>query len=98
MLSAARLEVRRNFETNRGLATGSPELSAQITHAEEVAKFLRENVVQGQAAETDGNYSMLLNLALTRSAATYATLQNSEYTNTPSEGTMRISKKERGIH
>jgi complex III assembly factor LYRM7 len=58
-LFAARTEARKNFESNRNLAPGSEELSKQITHAEEVAKFLRENVVQGQAAGDD-NYSMLL--------------------------------------
>jgi complex III assembly factor LYRM7 len=57
-LFAARAEARRNFEANRSLTAGSDELSKQITHAEEVAKFLRENVVQGQAADNEGNYSM----------------------------------------
>ncbi|KAH7401708.1 mitochondrial zinc maintenance protein 1, mitochondrial [Pyrenochaeta sp. MPI-SDFR-AT-0127] len=52
-LFAARAEVRKNFEQNRNLATGSEELSKSITHAEEVAKFLRENVVQGQQADKD---------------------------------------------
>ncbi|KAF2712501.1 mitochondrial zinc maintenance protein 1, mitochondrial [Pleomassaria siparia CBS 279.74] len=51
MLIAARHEARRNFEGNRGLINGSEEISKQITHAEEVAKFLRENVVQGQALD-----------------------------------------------
>ncbi|KAJ4349754.1 Mitochondrial zinc maintenance protein 1, mitochondrial [Didymosphaeria variabile] len=58
MLSAARLEARKNFENNRGLATESEEYTRSIAHAEEVAKFLRENVVQGQATETEGSYSM----------------------------------------
>jgi complex III assembly factor LYRM7 len=58
-LFAARAEVRKNFESNRHLSAGSEELSKQIIHAEEVAKFLRENVVQGQrAAENSENYSM----------------------------------------
>lgn len=57
MLSAARLEARKNFENNRGLATDSEEYASQVTHAQEVAKFLRENVVQGQAADPAGNYS-----------------------------------------
>ena len=58
-LFAARAEVRKNFESNRHLSAGSEELSKQITHAGEVAKFLRENVVQGQrAAEDSENYSM----------------------------------------
>lgn len=56
-LFAARAEVRKNFEQNRNLASGSEELSKSITHAEEVAKFLRENVVQGQQADQD-KYSM----------------------------------------
>jgi complex III assembly factor LYRM7 len=56
-LFAARAEARRNFESHRGLPTGSDETSKQIAHAEEVAKFLRENVVQGQAANKEGNYS-----------------------------------------
>jgi len=57
-LFAARVEARRNFESNRNLSAGSDEVSKQIAHAEEVAKFLRENVVQGQAADDEGNYSM----------------------------------------
>lgn len=64
MLFAARAEVRKNFESNRNLTAGSEELSKQITHAEEVAKFLRENVVQGQAADTEGNYSACGNSGL----------------------------------
>ena len=53
VLSAARAEARKNFESNRHLQTGSDELSTQLAHAEEVAKFLRENVVQGQATDAD---------------------------------------------
>jgi complex III assembly factor LYRM7 len=52
-LVAARHEARKNFENNRGLAPESEEYSKQITHAEDVAKFLRENVVQGQALDKD---------------------------------------------
>ena len=68
MLFAARAEVRKNFESNRNLTAGSEELSKQITHAEEVAKFLRENVVQGQAADTEGNYSTCVNSVLVLNA------------------------------
>jgi complex III assembly factor LYRM7 len=57
VLSAARVEVRRNFESNRHLQTGSEEMQKEIARANEVAKFLRENVVQGEATEGD-NYSM----------------------------------------
>ena len=52
-LIAARHEARKNFENNRGLAPDSEEYSKQVTHAEEVAKFLRENVVQGQASDKE---------------------------------------------
>ncbi|KAJ4994004.1 hypothetical protein SVAN01_00481 [Stagonosporopsis vannaccii] len=51
VLSAARVEVRKNFESNRHLQTGGDEFQKQIAHANEVAKFLRENVVQGEAQE-----------------------------------------------
>jgi complex III assembly factor LYRM7 len=60
ILFAARQQARQNFEANRGLSSGSDELSKQISHAEEVAKFLRENVVQGQAMDTGAeSYSTL---------------------------------------
>jgi len=57
-LFAARAEARRKFESNRGLPAGSEEMSNQIAHAEEVAKFLRENVVQGQATGDTDNYKL----------------------------------------
>lgn len=60
VLSAARVEVRKNFESNRHLQTGSEEMQKEIARANEVAKFLRENVVQGEATEGD-NYSMHTN-------------------------------------
>jgi complex III assembly factor LYRM7 len=52
-LFAARAEARKKFESNRDLRIGSEELQQSLVHAEEVAKFLRENVVQGQAAGED---------------------------------------------
>lgn len=60
-LFAARAEARRKFESNRGLPVGSEEMSKEIAHAEEVAKFLRENLVQGQAQD-EGKYSMFGNI------------------------------------
>jgi complex III assembly factor LYRM7 len=60
-LIAARGQARHNFEANRGLPEGSEEMSKSITHAEEVAKFLRENVVQGQAMDKDpSSYSKMI--------------------------------------
>ena len=58
-LVAARQQARHSFEANRALSYGSDEMSKQISHAEEVAKFLRENVVQGEALDKDAeSYSM----------------------------------------
>ncbi|KAF2009772.1 mitochondrial zinc maintenance protein 1, mitochondrial [Aaosphaeria arxii CBS 175.79] len=57
-LAAARWQARQTFEKNRGLPTGSEELTKQITHAEDVAKFLRANVVQGQVVDDKGNYKL----------------------------------------
>ncbi|KAF1942758.1 hypothetical protein EJ02DRAFT_433791 [Clathrospora elynae] len=57
-LFAARTEARKNFESNRDLRVGSEELQKSLVHAEEVAKFLRENVVQGQAQDDGENYKL----------------------------------------
>jgi hypothetical protein len=89
-LSAARAEARRNFESNRNLRIGSEELQKSLVFADEVAKFLRENVVQGQSQDGT-NYSVLKhaqcrNIQLTQS-------QISRYTNIPSEETMRTSRR-----
>lgn len=98
MLAAARLEARKNFENNRGLATGSEEYTRQVAHADEVAKFLRENVVQGQATDTEGNYSMFESKCGSRYFTIANTIkQSSISTSIPSGETMRISRKERGI-
>jgi hypothetical protein len=59
MLLSARSEARKKFESNRSLTSGSEEHTTQINLAEEVAKILRENVVQGEALDQDGSrYSM----------------------------------------
>lgn len=52
--------MRQNFEANRSLAPSSEEYTKQIAHAEEVAKFLKANVVQGQAVgDEEGTISTL---------------------------------------
>ncbi len=56
MLHAAREEVRVNFRKNRGLAVGDAQTSEMVNHAEEVAKILLQNVVQGKH-EGDNKYS-----------------------------------------
>jgi hypothetical protein len=55
VLSAAREQIRVNFREKAGLPES--EVQPAIQHAEEVASFLRANVVQGKREE-EGVYSM----------------------------------------
>ncbi len=48
VLTAARQEARKRFEQQANLASDSPAIGAGIAHAEEVARILRHNIVQGQ--------------------------------------------------
>lgn len=52
---AARDQIRINFREKASLPAS--EIQPAIQHAEEVASFLRANVVQGKR-EKDGVYSM----------------------------------------
>ncbi|KAA8568156.1 hypothetical protein MFRU_034g00150 [Monilinia fructicola] len=58
VLTSAREKSRSFFLTNRSLNPGSPEAIAAITHAEDVAKFLLHNVVQGQKTEDEEKYKL----------------------------------------
>ena len=51
VLGAARQEIRRNFDAARDVT--EEEKLAKLQHAEEVAKVLRMNVVQGKRVEGD---------------------------------------------
>jgi len=51
LLHAARLQARNAFSKNASLAPNDPSILPAIAHAEEVAKILRENVVQGKRVE-----------------------------------------------
>jgi complex III assembly factor LYRM7 len=53
-LMAARRAARDNFDQNRTLAS-SEEMTKSIQHAEDVAKILREQVIQGKAVDGDEN-------------------------------------------
>jgi hypothetical protein len=59
LLHAAREEARNSFRKNASLLPEDPALAPAIAHAEDVAKILRENVVQGKKTEDD-RYSKLL--------------------------------------
>lgn len=53
LLHAARTEARNSFQANAALSVDSPEATAAIVHAKEVAQILRENVVQGKKEGED---------------------------------------------
>ena len=54
MLYAARVEARSRFNNNRSLPVDSMDTLQKINEAEEVARILRQNVVQGQKVEGTG--------------------------------------------
>ncbi|KAI9652825.1 MAG: Mitochondrial zinc maintenance protein 1, mitochondrial [Alyxoria varia] len=54
MLNGARMKARRSFEESRNLQSDSEAVQQGVKHAEDVAKILRQNVVQGtKAGEAD---------------------------------------------
>lgn len=58
VLLAAQSQIRNEFRNNKSLDPNDASVSAGITHATEVATFLRQNLVQGKKAEgDDGMYS-----------------------------------------
>jgi complex III assembly factor LYRM7 len=54
VLHAARFQARDAFRKNATMEQGDPALGPAIAHAEEVAKILRENVVQGKRVDKEG--------------------------------------------
>ncbi|KUJ08376.1 uncharacterized protein LY89DRAFT_343731 [Mollisia scopiformis] len=48
VLHAARQEARAGFRKNAAMSPDDPSLASAIAHAEDVARFLKENVVQGK--------------------------------------------------
>ena len=48
VLSAARVEARSKFDQNRFLSPSSTEAEQKVREAKEVARILRQNVVQGE--------------------------------------------------
>lgn len=55
MLSAARIEARSKFDNNRSLPVESMDTQQKIKEAEDVARILRQNVVQGREVEGTGD-------------------------------------------
>ena len=51
LLSGALSQARAGYELNRELQPASDEATAAVKHASDVARLLRENVVQGRKVE-----------------------------------------------
>ena len=56
--SAARLEARKRFTDDKDLAPGDPAAQDKVKEAYEVARILRQNVVQGEAKGGAQHYRM----------------------------------------
>ena len=50
ILTAARVEARSRFDSNRELTPEDPVADQKIAEAMEVARILRQNIVQGEPA------------------------------------------------
>lgn len=60
VLLAAQSQIRNGFREKAALDPTDSETTQAVQHAQEVAKFLRENLVQGRRAEGDEhNYSTI---------------------------------------
>lgn len=53
LLHASRSEIKANFQKNASLPPDDPEVVKGIEHAQDVAKILRENIVQGEHVGDD---------------------------------------------
>lgn len=98
VLSAARDQIRGNFRDKASLSVSDPSVAPAIQRAEEVAAFLRSNLVQG-VKESEDTYSESqqrslrgLTMAGTRDELADGDPEQSYgYTSTPSEATMTRS-------
>lgn len=58
VMAAAHEQIRHKFRQDASLDSSSADAQGAIQHAQQVAKFLRENIVQGRKAEgRDDTYS-----------------------------------------
>lgn len=59
LLHAARSQARIGFDKARELESGSADAQKLVNHAEEVAKLLRHNIVQGETQDGEEVISRL---------------------------------------
>ena len=55
MLAAAQQQIRHGFRQNTAMDSADAKTHEAIAHAQEVAKFLRANVVQGKRMDGEDN-------------------------------------------
>ncbi|KAG5939253.1 hypothetical protein E4U53_007846 [Claviceps sorghi] len=55
VLAAAQDQIRKGFRRQASLAPGEPTTQDAIQHAQEVAQFLRANVVQGERVDGENS-------------------------------------------
>ncbi|KAK5656400.1 hypothetical protein OQA88_4781 [Cercophora sp. LCS_1] len=65
VLTAARTQIRQGFRDKASLSPTDPEIQPAIQHAEEVANFLRTNLVQGKKNE-DNVYELRIHKDIER--------------------------------
>lgn len=58
MYTAAKVEVRNRFDSSRNLDPGHPETQDRLKEALEVARILRQNVIQGEAKDGAQHYQL----------------------------------------
>ena len=64
MLDSARQQIRQGFREKASLPASDPSIAPALQHAEEVASFLKTNLVQGKREE-GGKYSESLSPGVT---------------------------------
>jgi len=84
LLHAARKQARDRFNNLRSLNASSDEAMREISHAQEVAKLLRHNIVQAQKAEGKDAYQLRIHEETERG-------ENDTVKN-PAGGTVKIGK------
>ena len=90
MLSGAHSQIRQSFRSTADLG---PSGSVQaIEHARDVAKFLRENVVQGKRVDGEQDTFSECRHKLSAKTVLMNRLQSFAFTNTPNEEITSLSR------
>ena len=93
VLVAARAQIRSNFQEKATLTPSDPELLPAIKHAEEVADFLKSNVVQGRKEGGGDLYSMFSEIILGHSTDSLLELRIHKDTERGDNDTIKLGNK-----